>query len=342
MILGAHPQITYYDENGPYPIAVFRRREYSHRTPHVGLKLTTLTPEATKFKREYPEMKFIFLTRGILSTCSSMLKLDWVKPLILGEELQKSINNLYPSDYKTWVISKFLEFNYSQSAHQLAALYAQVRFNWLYEYDACSLACKHVNYERLITNPETIIRQLADFLGIAFNPRMLEHDKLFRGLTIHGTKGDRRIDVQSVTKYNGHLERSHVIDILDVATQTQEMGICYYASFAQYAHQVKTSDAIEKYCAESSTAPRDVSAANRDPFKFAKAAAALTEREKVIVYLHETGANLDAISERIHADSESAKVEIAALLQKNEELDKYYRESGCFTKTMKRYHLIDF
>lgn len=342
MILSAHPEITYYDENGPHPIAVYRKKEYSRSTPLVGFKLTTLTSETGKFKRDSPDMKFLFLTRGILPACSSLLKLNWVKPLILGEELQKSINNLYPSDYKTWVISKFVEFNYSGNAHKLAALYAQVRFNWLYEYDAFRLSCQHVNYERLVTNPEPIARHMADFLGVEFNPRMLEHNRLFKGLRIHGTEGERAVDVQSVTKYTGHLERSQMIDILDVATQTQDIGIAYYASFTRHAHQVKTSDAIEKYCAGNGSAHPHLSAVNPSLFKFAKAAAALTEREKLIVYLSESGAGLKAICEHIHTDCDSAKVEIAALLQKNEELEKYYRKSGCFTKTMNRYHLIDF
>jgi hypothetical protein len=341
MILGAHPQITYYDENGPYPIAVFRRREYSRSTPHVGLKLTTLTPEASKFKRENPDMKFLFLTRGILSTCSSMLKLNWVKPLILGDEMQRSIDNLYPSEYKAWVIQKFLEYNYSSSAHKLAALYAQVRFNFLYEYDAYQLSCRHIIYERLVTNPEAIINHIAEFVGVEFHPNMLNHATQYRNINIHGTAGDRAIDTDSISKYKGDLNRSQQTDILDISTQAHDLAIQYYTSFGEYKGRLKPSEAIENHAAQSDPIAIDLSPGNLDPFKFAKVTVSLSEREKLLVNLYEQGCDYEEMARSLNTDLESVKMELASLLHRNDQIEQFYSETSSLSKTICRAHLIN-
>jgi hypothetical protein len=342
MILGSLPAITYYDENGLNPVAVYRCEEFRRDTLYSGFKLTTLTPEASRFKKESPGMRFLFMTRDVLATCSSMLRLNWVKPLILGEELQFSINNLHPSDYKSWAIQAFLENDYNLNAHKLAALYIQLRFNFLFEYDAYDLACLQVPYERLVANPEPIIRSISKFLEIDFDPRMLRHHEKFRNLNIHGTDGGRLIDTASLAAYQNHLSPSQIIDILTLANEASVLGSRYYAAFAAHRKQRKVADAIEDYAQHLDEAPAGPPVEeSRNPFWFAKAVAALSEREKAIVYLWETGKSLQQIAAGIHTDEASAKVELAALRSKNERLEAYYRHSRRLSKTMKRYHLME-
>jgi hypothetical protein len=339
MMLGSHPLITYFDEDGPYPVAVYRRRQFGHTRPVTGLKLTTLTPEAARFKREMPTMRFLFLTRGILSTCASMLKMKWVDPLLLGEELQMSIDNLYPSAYQQWVIRKFLKYDYGSNAHKLAALYAQVRFNYLYEYDALGLACTHVPYERLVANPQAIARRIAEFLGIEYDDRILNHAKFNAHRYIHGTAGHRAIDIDSVCAYRETLEKAKQIEIMDVANEAHEQAIGYYASFKEDMALRRPAESLEEHIAKLKDFEFDPSALGRDPFQLVEVAANLSEREKVMVERFHQGASYEEIAGSLHTDSESVKLEMAALLHKNDRLLSQLKEQRSLSHIIRRAHL---
>lgn len=341
MIIGSHPDLTYYDENGPYPVAVYKRRTYTRDTSHVGVKLTTLSPETKKFKQDNPTMKFLFLTRGILSACASMLKLKWVRPELLGEELQHSINYLYPSDYRDWVVQCFLEFDYHQNAHRLAALFAQVRFNLLYEYDYYDLDCMEVKYERLVANPEKMTHRVADFLDLKASGRMLEHHRFFNEVNIHGTQGNRTIDTRSIDKYKAHLDKARQFEILETALETHDRGVHYYGAFEDLNQNATESEVIEEKLNTLDLHEEDVSEGNIDPFKYAKATNALNEREKRMYQMYRDGVTRVKMAEHLNTDHDTMKMELAAMYYKNQRLEEFCNQSRCLYKTTKRVHLID-
>jgi hypothetical protein len=339
LILSSNPNVRYYDEDGAYPIAIFRKREYQKDKPHIGFKLTTLTPETDKLINENPGMNFLFMTRDILDVCSSMLKLSWVIPSLLGEELQISINNLLPSPYRDWIIGQFLEFNYSKNAHKLAALYAQTRFNILHEYNAKSLRYFKVIYENLVEHSLAVIKEICEFLGIDYCSQMSIHHAIVPEKEIHGTKSRRKIDSKSVSKYREHLTERQIDDILKISSEAKRMAIPYYTCLLDSKNRATTAKFIE-HIAESIDVDREILLNDQHPFGLVKFTKALSEREQVIVYLYELEKSYDEMAYALNADIESARMEVASLFMKNERLKEFLKVSGSPRLTIQRAHLL--
>lgn len=73
-----------------------------------------------------------------------------------------------------WAVASFL------SVEDAAVIYDRVMSLWAASCDTLGLEVHEVRYERLIAEPESVLRDVADFADIAFEPAMLDHRSVAR------------------------------------------------------------------------------------------------------------------------------------------------------------------
>lgn len=74
-----------------------------------------------------------------------------------------------------WAVASFL------SVEDAAVTYDRVMRLWTASRERLALDVHEVRYERLVADPEGVLRDVAEFAGIAFDPAMLDHRAVARG-----------------------------------------------------------------------------------------------------------------------------------------------------------------
>jgi len=74
-----------------------------------------------------------------------------------------------------WAVASFL------SVEDAAVTYDRVMRLWTASRERLALDVHEVRYEQLVADPEGVLRGVAEFAGVAFDPAMLDHREVARG-----------------------------------------------------------------------------------------------------------------------------------------------------------------
>lgn len=221
LILSAHSQCEYFEE--PFPERSFE--SLSGKAPFVGYKITQYSQWAQKYARmikkgELPNIKFVFCQRETLPTVASMCKLGWVREELSGDELNRCIDNTFDGPYKERLKHyRSLPFDTSRLRQSIATVLAKKYF--LREIELLSDVFPLV-YEELTENPQKVVKELAEFIGMPYEEQMVEFQQKHSRFSLHGTKGNRKIDNNSHEKYKEGLSEENVEHTRSVVREMEE------------------------------------------------------------------------------------------------------------------------
>lgn len=193
-IFRVRPDVTYFGDGKGVPAL----RDFHFPEKDIAVyKVTQITQFPKMFE---PDVFRIFCRRNICDTVSSMISLDWIRPDLSGSELKDCVISLTGSEndrllkYVSEKIQDLKDYK-KEDLHKIGALTVAVKKSFLKDH----VNVLPVDYEHLVSQPYSVIKEICDFCRIDLDPIMFEHEKHLTG-ELHGTKFTRKIDRKSVGK----------------------------------------------------------------------------------------------------------------------------------------------
>lgn len=220
LILSAHSECEYFEE--PFPEKAFSALDGN--ALFVGYKITQYSQWAQKYasmikRGGLPPIKFVFCIRDTLRTISSMVKLGWVIKELSGDELNRCIDNTFDGPYKERLkYYRGLSFETDKLKQGIATILAKKYF--LRELKLL-LDVFPLVYEDLTDNPEQVVKELAEFVGMPYEDGMVNFQQKHRGFSMHGTLGNRKIDKASNDKYKDGLTEENLEHVRSVVREME-------------------------------------------------------------------------------------------------------------------------
>ena len=242
LILDSHSLVGCLDEPQSYrAVAATERSRYSTKAL-LGAKVPCLTEQfgqATLWDRRlleptpnpYHGQPLIFLVRDARDTVASMHSLtvagrSWIqrsaRPTVLAKRRRDAA---FASRYRP-----FLHLADSREDDVgLAAFYWRYKTDALREYASRGWPLLPVRYEDVVSQPLTELARVCRFLGIPWEPSLLEHHNRPHsgvspsGTTTGGTDGRRQIDDTSVGRWGTIFTEREGKRIIELAGESQQM-----------------------------------------------------------------------------------------------------------------------
>jgi hypothetical protein len=181
--------VTYFGEGKSY---YSFRDYYAVNTKIAVYQLTTINQKPEEWSNDVYRL---WMIRNIYDVVSSMIKLNWVQVGLAGSEIRDCLPRL-SMRARRWandVVSRF-EWD-GKDSHRIAAFVYLLKHSF---HDQHKRMC-FVKYENLVSSPESELKRVCEFVGVNFEPVMLEHHTKLSG-ELHGTKFNRSIDRSSIGK----------------------------------------------------------------------------------------------------------------------------------------------
>ena len=118
----------------------------------------------------------------------------------LGKYIQK-IRDIFSKPPEEWSREESI---YS------AALCWRLKQHQLEVYEKKHVSLYKSHYEHLVSNPESNVRSILNYLGLPWHEDVLRHHKIHSGKSVGDTVNDRRIDTRSVGKWRGKLSENEL------------------------------------------------------------------------------------------------------------------------------------
>ncbi len=206
-ILNAHPQLTCIDETelpGSFPFPSAQRLAIARmRGKYICLKILEHSNKINFLKRFYPNTKILWPIRNPYDTIGSMLNLvnskgNWIDRCAKVEiDRLKPFFNIDEIDLTNRDIESF-------SPVELGAIYWKYKNMYPDILEKNGFSLYKLQYEKLLRNPEEILRNIVNFLGIEPNDNLLEFHRVNPPKTLAGgTRTDRPLDR---TKVNNNIK----------------------------------------------------------------------------------------------------------------------------------------
>lgn len=237
LVLGSHPDVLCLDEHEGY--AALATGSYDSERRLAGFKVPKWTemlgeeapadPEAAGVYQGEP---IVFLLRDVRDTVASMCRLRssataswleaWGRP-ILEEAIARRPGF---ADRFAREIARLRDRNSPEVA--VGALYWKFKTISYFDHVERGRPVCPIPYERLTINPEPVLRRVLKFLGLRWDPAVLDHSHrehrgVFEsGLTVGNTDPKRAIDSRSVGLWRETFSEDQERIILDVAGDLNE------------------------------------------------------------------------------------------------------------------------
>jgi sulfotransferase family protein len=249
LILESHPDVFCHDELTAYSILAGSAAEEPPRpVRRIGFKVPRYTEQfldpvlrddgiAGDCAPFYLGEPILFVVRNVYDTIASMRKLKfdgatwcelWVPRNLEAKWRQnESFREQYAEEWRR------IEDSSDRLLGQ-AALYWKYKTEALFRYQAAGLPILPVKYERLVAQPEVILRSVCDFLSIPFDDCLLRHHEashteLFEnGWTVGNTDPGRPIQRESVGQSPQFLtnDECRQIDTITGSVPAQVAQLC--------------------------------------------------------------------------------------------------------------------
>jgi Sulfotransferase domain len=239
LILECHPDVQCCDEWMAYHVLA-SRLEVTRERPLVGFKVPRLTEQfgnaafteiaGTPVPNLYLGRPLIFMVRDVRDVVASMLKLRingmtwldrWGKPVL---ESKVANDAAFCERYGP----AFEALGHSRFPHVGAAgLYWRYKVEALFDYLRTGRQVLMVRYEDLVHRPAVELVRVCGFLGIRWEPALLDHPQfphgeLMRdGMAIGNTNPQRGIDDSSVGQWRSTFREEEISEILRFAGPAQ-------------------------------------------------------------------------------------------------------------------------
>ncbi|MFO0958346.1 MAG: sulfotransferase [Isosphaeraceae bacterium] len=237
LVLGSHPDICCYDEVDGY--AALAEGSCSDVARLVGFKVPMWTemlgeecPADPRAAGVYRGEPIVFLLRDVRDTVASMLRLRstatqswlaaWGRPILEGAIASRpGFTGRFARE-----IARLRELSEPEVA--VGALYWKFKTIAYFDHlDRGRPVCP-LRYERLTADPEPELRQVLDFLGLPWDPAVLDHPRMAHrevfedGLTVGHTNPNRAIDMGSVGLWRGAFSADDERILLEIAGDLNE------------------------------------------------------------------------------------------------------------------------
>lgn len=206
------------------------------------LKAPNLTFNWQQFSGAEPRPVVVYSSRDILSVTASLIRLASRVPVIRNQLrlMHKHQAQLATFDREV----KWIEDESKPSELRLA-LIAMVKMAQFKRFKDAGLNVTPLGYETLVRDSEKQTRRICRALGLEWNSRCLRHDTIMQGRGPGRTDRSRRIDYNSIDKWQA-IDKDLVSKIRHLATQfAQHHGLVSDPVFtkAMPADQVRRSSA---------------------------------------------------------------------------------------------------
>ncbi|MGH8543074.1 MAG: sulfotransferase family protein [Gammaproteobacteria bacterium] len=225
LILSAHPQVTMYDEDNDTSYRLLRSGKFA-ATAVCGFKCPAYTHRYQMLGRMYPDAKYLFITRNIMSIVSSMLEYRlgdgrrWVETVgHIG--LVRLLATVSDRGLKRIVRQQLRQCEAANDYVGIAAMYAYVQQYFLAEYERTGLSVCHVVYENLVLHPAEEVPRIVQFLDIPWVDNLLRHHRQSEGLAPGNTERNRPIDTGSLDKWRAKLQEGEISRITQCVSLLQ-------------------------------------------------------------------------------------------------------------------------
>lgn len=220
LILDSHPQIKGIDEMEFHRIPFNEYLTAPQYHPYVSLKLPTMSHQV-EFMKNIPGLKVLWCIRDPRDVVLSMLKLKlnlnqgnaapWaVHPLGSWREIDNCaktlINKMDPvlSDQYTAFLKMAqkhpMDWSFEQAVYA-AALCWRLKHEVLMLYRKNNVSHIILHYEKLITEPQKVIRKALSYIGLPWHDNVLKHHLLHSGISVGKTINNRPIDRANTGKW---------------------------------------------------------------------------------------------------------------------------------------------
>ena len=249
-ILGAHPSATLVDETDDvyrWADSVFdskegkateqqieqlcQRARTKYRAPAIppagGSEpmLVLQSPNLTCCHREisttFANARVVYMLRDVRAVVASMLRLPripFVENQIRFFRRVRFIERHFPEEWEGLMdegVSKAVKM----------ALVARIKMSLAEEFEAVGIPVLPVKYEDLVSAPEETVSCVTHYLGIPFDERCLEHDRVLLGIGPGRTDRSRPIDRLSLSTWSEQLEPDTIRSIwAAVGSFYEELG----------------------------------------------------------------------------------------------------------------------
>ena len=225
LVLECHSQVFCFDEVDAYRVLQFRTFEGEINKPLVGFKVPRFAEQLDadllwdfgldeRVSRIYDGQRILFLVRDWRDVVASMMKLKLNQSWLQTYALQ-TINTKIASDpafVRQWA-RELEQLPRSEAPWaSVGALYWKYKSAALLRYKSAGYPVLGIAYEQLVADPKAQLRRACDFLGISFEPTMLQHphfahrEVFASGLTVGQTDPKRAIDSASVNQWSTLLD----------------------------------------------------------------------------------------------------------------------------------------
>lgn len=211
LILDSHPKVAVFGEPGSY-------EKISNRNPepmdHVlGFKIPMWTHRWKYFQKEFPNAKYLFMIRDVRSIAASILTM----PRWIESELHTEMENCLPCisnpNLRIKLRQDYESFKREKNWTLLTAVCARTKQCLLQEFQNSDLNVLGIIYEDLVRKPEETIRGVLAFLGLEWDPQVLNHPSVHHGVYMGSTDSQRPIDQSSIDKWKKILSNKEIKDL---------------------------------------------------------------------------------------------------------------------------------
>ncbi len=237
LVLECHSQVSCLDEGRAYLALASGDRPSPADKARVGFKVPRWTEQLAEERlsdyrfdveadRFYDRQPVLFMLRDVRDTVASMATLKagrrswlevWGIPTVDWKiERSREFRDRFSAEIRLLEASRRPRMIY-------AALYWKYKSVSYLDYMARGWPVLGVRYEDLVRAPEPELRRVADFLGLPWEPGLLDHPRsphgeiLPSGNAIGGTHPGRSIDTASLGRWKGFLEPESMDQVLLIA-----------------------------------------------------------------------------------------------------------------------------
>lgn len=242
LILESHSAVHCFDETEGYKLLTTGRPEdiaNKYKEKLIGFKVPRFTEQLLwttmsdidygEFPSFYHGVPVIFLVRDYRDVIRSMIQLrysdreSWLQKY--GQRILKFQSKLQEFKAEDKKILAAIEQSGFQD-HFVGALYWKYKTDALFSLLNSGMPVSIVSYERLVSNPQSELAKLVDFLGLQWEDALLKHDKQnhaeldANGMAIGGTNPKLPIHKNSVKLYEGFFSTHELKDMRTIVYDT--------------------------------------------------------------------------------------------------------------------------
>jgi hypothetical protein len=192
LVLECHPDIFCLDEDTSYPALMRGDCPKPAGQKLTGFKVPRWTEQFdASFAQDdgedavacafYHGESIIFLVRDVRDTVASMLKLKMTETQSWLEHFARPIleTKIVQPEFAHQYAAEIEQLRASGNAWQkVGALYWKYKTEPLFRYQQHRWPVLVIRYEDLVESPRWHLRQIVEFLGLKWDERLLEHDRL--------------------------------------------------------------------------------------------------------------------------------------------------------------------